>query len=63
MNYWRMAFRIGDRGYEMWQDCYNRGIAAIGYYTDDGKPVVKDCSIRHRFMISNEKSSTFYVSF
>lgn len=44
MNYWRMAFRIGSRGYEMWPDCYERGIAAIGYYTDDGKPVVEDCS-------------------
>jgi len=44
MKYWRMAFRIGDQGYEMWPDCYDRGIAAIGYYTNDGKPVVKDCS-------------------
>lgn len=39
-----MAFRIGNQGYEMWPDCYDRGIAAIGYYTNDGKPVVKDCS-------------------
>lgn len=43
MNYWRMAFRIGSRGYEMWPDCYERGIAAIGYYTNDGNPVVEDC--------------------
>ena len=44
MNYWRMAFRIGSQGYEMWPDCYERGIAAIGYYTNDGEPVVEDCS-------------------
>lgn len=44
MNYWRMAFRIGSRGYEMWPDCLNRGIAAIGYYDKDGNPVVEDCS-------------------
>ena len=44
MNYWRMAFRVGSQGYEMWSDCFERGIAAIGYYTDDGKPVVEDCS-------------------
>lgn len=46
MNYWRMAFRIGSQGYEMWPDCYDRGIAAIGYWTDDGygEEVVGDCS-------------------
>lgn len=44
MNYWRMAFRIGSQGSEMWPDCFGRGIAAIGYYADDGKPVVRDCS-------------------
>lgn len=43
MNYWRMAFRIGSKGYEMWPDCFERGIAAIGYYKN-GKPVVEDCS-------------------
>jgi 5-methylcytosine-specific restriction endonuclease McrA len=43
MNYWRMAFRIGDRGPEMWPECYKRGIAALGYYLD-GKPVVENCS-------------------
>lgn len=44
IKYWRMAFRIGSQGYEMWQDCYERGIAAIGYYTNDRKTVVEDCS-------------------
>ena len=34
MKYWRMAFRRGIRGYEMWLDCYNRGIAAITYWPD-----------------------------
>jgi len=43
MNNWRMSFRIGDNGYEMWPDCYERGIAAMGYYDDD-EPVVGDCS-------------------
>ena len=26
MNYWRMTFRDGSQGYEMWPDCYERGI-------------------------------------
>ena len=44
MNYWRMAFRVGPQGDEMWPDCRKRGIAAIGYYTSDGRPIVGDCS-------------------
>jgi len=44
MNYWRMSLRVGNQGYEMWRDCHERGIAAIGYYTADGEPVVEDCS-------------------
>ncbi|MCX7015964.1 MAG: HNH endonuclease [Candidatus Sumerlaeota bacterium] len=44
MTYWRMAFRVGSRGDEMWPDCRKRGIAAIGYYTDRGDPIVGDCS-------------------
>jgi len=43
MNYWRMAFRKGSQGYEMWPDCLKRGIAAIGYYFND-ETVVEDCS-------------------
>lgn len=35
MNYWRMAFRIGVRGPEVWPDCYDRGIAAITYWPGD----------------------------
>lgn len=44
MNYWRMSFRIGEKGYEMWPECCERGIAAMGYYDHDGEPVVGDCS-------------------
>lgn len=44
MNYWRMAFRKGIRGTEMWQDCLQRGIAAIGYDDKNGKTIVEDCS-------------------
>ena len=44
MNYWRMAFRIGIQGYEMWPECYKRGIAALGYYDMDRTPIVEDCS-------------------
>ncbi len=44
MNYWRMAFRIGSQGYEMWPGCRERGIAAIGYYDEDREPIVGDCS-------------------
>ena len=31
MNYWRMAFRVGAGGREMWPECLRRGIAAITY--------------------------------
>lgn len=43
MNYWRMAFRIGSDGVEMWPECHKRKIAAIGYYKN-GTSVVEDCS-------------------
>jgi hypothetical protein len=43
MNYWRMAFRFGPDGYEMWPHCVNHKVASIGYWVD-GKPVVGDCS-------------------
>ena len=31
MNIWRMAFRAGDGGPEMWPDCFRLGVAAITY--------------------------------
>jgi len=31
MTSWRMSFRVGTRGYEMWPHCRNLGIAAITY--------------------------------
>jgi len=40
MNYWRMAFRWGSEGPEVWPECYKRGIAATGY----SEMVDKDCS-------------------
>jgi len=43
MNYWRMSFRVGTYGIEMWPECKLRGIAAIAYWID-GKQVVGDCS-------------------
>lgn len=43
MNYWRMAFRAGSRGYEMWPHCYKRGVAVIGYADENGKQIVGDC--------------------
>jgi hypothetical protein len=36
MAIWRMSFRAGNQGYEMWPDCFRLGIAAITYY-----PLVK----------------------
>ncbi|MDA0525153.1 HNH endonuclease [Methanococcoides alaskense] len=42
-NYWRMAFRWGNQGTEVWEQCRDQGIAAIGYYFN-GEPVVGDCS-------------------
>ncbi len=32
MSIWRMSFRCGDRGPEMWPQCFKLGVAAI-YYT------------------------------
>lgn len=32
MNYWRMSFRCGTGGYEMWEKCFNEEVAAITYY-------------------------------
>lgn len=41
MTIWRMAFRVGNRGYEMWPQCLKYGVAAITYnplaYTDLSK--------------------------
>lgn len=31
MNYWRMSFRVGNQGHEMWPDCLRFGVAAITY--------------------------------
>ena len=47
MNNWRMSFRIeiDNKNYELWSDCYERGIAAMSYYDYDGELVVGDCSI------------------
>lgn len=42
MNYWRMAMKIGNQGPNQWPDCYQRGIAAIGYHFEE-EPVVEDC--------------------
>lgn len=44
MTYWRMAFRWGSQGAEIWPECKKRGIAAIGYYFDDYTPIIGDCS-------------------
>ncbi|MCM1987509.1 HNH endonuclease [Methanococcoides seepicolus] len=43
-SYWRMAFRWGNQGTEVWKQCRDQGIAAIGYYLSDGEPIVGDCS-------------------
>ena len=31
MTIWRMSFRVGNQGYEMWPDCFRLGVAAITY--------------------------------
>ncbi len=41
---WRMSFRLGSKGTEMWEECRQRGIAAMGAYTKRGELVVGDCS-------------------
>jgi len=32
MNHWRMSFRVGNHGHEMWPECIRLGVAAITYY-------------------------------
>lgn len=32
MNYWRMSFRCGNHGYEMWEKCLELGVAGITYF-------------------------------
>ena len=46
MNYWRMSFRIyrNNKPIEVWEQCRKQGIAAMGYYDEDGEPIVGDCS-------------------
>jgi len=44
MNYWRMSFRLGTGGEDVWEYCFERGVAAIGYYHSSSKPVFGDCS-------------------
>lgn len=43
MKYWRMAFRWGSQGYEMWPHCHERGVAAIGYWDENSEQIVGDC--------------------
>jgi hypothetical protein len=35
MTAWRMAFRAGKNGYEMWPACKRAGVAAIAYSSVD----------------------------
>lgn len=32
MKFWRMSFRVGNHGHEMWPDCLKLGVAAITYH-------------------------------
>jgi hypothetical protein len=31
MTTWRMSFRVGNQGHEMWPECFRRGVAAMTY--------------------------------
>ncbi|MBM3330987.1 hypothetical protein FJY68_03940 [candidate division WOR-3 bacterium] len=44
MNYWRMAFRWGSQGFELWPTCRSKNVAAIGYFGYRMRPIVGDCS-------------------
>ena len=37
MNYWRMTFRCMDES--MWHECYQRGVASMSEYNEDGEGV------------------------
>jgi predicted HNH restriction endonuclease len=43
LKYWRMSFRWGNQGRELWPYCFKQGVAAIGYYIGD-ESIVTDCS-------------------
>jgi hypothetical protein len=52
MTVWRMSFRVGNQGYEMWPECLRLGAAGITYIplakTDPSRrPVAnqKNCGI------------------
>jgi hypothetical protein len=52
MNHWRMSFRCGSQGYEMWPHCLKHGIAAISYDSIDDLDLT-----RHKFGDPPEKWS------
>ena len=39
MKYWRTTFRIGGLNQDLWPECYDRGIAAIGEYNEYGESI------------------------
>ena len=43
VNYWRMAFREGSQGPDLWKYCLIKGIAAIGYSDKNDVQIVGDC--------------------
>lgn len=59
--HWRMAMRVGDGGYEMWDDCFELGIAAITYdgigETDFSAVPEKDASAIWANLSVSQKSS------
>jgi len=44
MRHWRMSMRWGTGGKDFFEECFVRGIAALGYYDGVARPVVGDCS-------------------
>ncbi len=61
MTTWRMAFRQGNRGYELWPTCYEYSVAAISYYeldeTDLSKFPAREPADLWQCLSASQKSS------
>lgn len=46
MKYYRMSFRVhrNNKPIEVWEQCKKQGIAAMGYYYENGESIVGNCS-------------------
>ncbi|MBZ0258475.1 hypothetical protein K8I31_20580, partial [bacterium] len=68
MTTWRMSFRVGSRGYELWEVCYELSVAAITYNplasTDLSKfPKLEPKNLWNKLSSPSQKSSLKRVAY